>query len=109
MCLEKPPHSCHTDQCRTWLNVYGIEERYKAKCCGENDGKYLIAQVLDEWWNNGKTLQDYLATLKRQIKTKPLAEINFLKYMGKLFRNGFIIKGLTKPGPCVSKLYIQLS
>lgn len=24
----------------TWLDVYGIEERYTAKCCGENDGKY---------------------------------------------------------------------
>lgn len=24
----------------TWKDVYGIEERYKAKLCGENDGKY---------------------------------------------------------------------
>jgi len=60
----------------TWLDVYGIEERYKAKCCGENDGKYWIAQVWDEWQNNGKTPQDCLTTLKRQ---KPLADVNFLK------------------------------
>ena len=32
----------------TWKDVYGIEERYKAKLCGENDGKYWLTQVLDE-------------------------------------------------------------
>jgi hypothetical protein len=63
----------------TWLDVYGIEERYRAICCGENDGKYWIAQVSDEWQNNGKTSQDYLTTLKRQANANPLAEINFLK------------------------------
>ena len=26
----------------TWKDVYGIEERYKAKLCGENDGKYWL-------------------------------------------------------------------
>lgn len=30
----------------TWKDVYGIEERYKAKLCGENDGKYWLTQVL---------------------------------------------------------------
>lgn len=63
----------------TWLDVYGIEERYTAKCCGENDGKYWIEQVLDEWQNNDKTPKEYLATLKRQAESKPFAEINFLK------------------------------
>jgi len=33
----------------TWKDVYGIEERYKAKLCAENDGKYWLTQVLDEW------------------------------------------------------------
>ena len=28
------------EEIETWKDVYGIEERYKAKCCGESDGKY---------------------------------------------------------------------
>ncbi|WP_218120428.1 hypothetical protein [Nitrosomonas sp. Nm132] len=31
----------------TWKDVYRIEERYKAKLCRENDGKYWLTQVLD--------------------------------------------------------------
>ena len=63
----------------TWLDVYGIEERYKAKCCAENDGKYWIEQVLDECQNDGKTPEQIFNTLARQAKLKPYAEANFLK------------------------------
>jgi hypothetical protein len=63
----------------TWLDVYGIEERYKAKCCGDDDGKYWIEQVLDEWTTDGKTPEGFLATLSRQARSKPFAEANFLK------------------------------
>ena len=63
----------------TWLDVYGIEERYKAKCCGENDGKYWIEQVIDESQNDGKTPEAFLVSLTRQAKLKPYAEANFLK------------------------------
>jgi hypothetical protein len=31
----------------TWLDVYGIEEWYTAKCCCENDAKYWIERVLE--------------------------------------------------------------
>lgn len=63
----------------TWLDIYGIEERYTAKCCCENDGKYWIEQVLDESQNNGKTPQECLTTITRQAELKPFAEANFLK------------------------------
>lgn len=63
----------------TWKEVYGIEERYKAKFCTENDGKYWLTQVLDEWQEDGKTPTDFLATLARQAKKRPYAECNFLK------------------------------
>lgn len=63
----------------TWLDVYGIEERYKAKCCGDNDGKYWIEQVLDECENNGKAPEEVFDTLTRQAGSKPFAEANFLK------------------------------
>jgi len=63
----------------TWLDVYGIEERYKAKCCSESDGKYWIEQVLDECQNDGKTPEQFFSKLTRQAKLKPYAEANFLK------------------------------
>jgi len=63
----------------TWLDVYGIEERYKAKCCGENDGKYWIEQVWDEWQENDKTPDEFLSTLERHARLNPYAEANFLK------------------------------
>ncbi|MFH0783027.1 MAG: hypothetical protein V2B20_13910 [Pseudomonadota bacterium] len=67
------------EEIATWLDVYGVEERYQAKCCGESDGKYWIEQVLDEWQNDGKKPEEYLSTLARQAKMKPYAEANFLK------------------------------
>lgn len=63
----------------TWRDLYGIDERYKAKCCGENDGKYWVFQVLDEWTNDERQPEDHLATLERHTVRSPLAESNFLK------------------------------
>jgi hypothetical protein len=62
-----------------WLEVYGIEERYKAKCCSEDDGKEWIVQMYDEWGEDGRLPKDYLLTLKRQTKRKPYADLRFLK------------------------------
>ena len=63
----------------TWKDVYGIEERYKAKFCGENDGQYWLTQVLDEWQEDGRQPTDFLKTLARQTQSRPYAECNFLK------------------------------
>lgn len=63
----------------TWKDVYGIEERYKAKLCGENDGKYWLTQVLDEWKENGRNPDEFLTTLMHQTRSRPYAECNFLK------------------------------
>lgn len=63
----------------TWKDVYGIEERYKAKLCGENDGKYWLTQVLDEWNEDGRNPTDFLATLARQTQNRPFADCNFLR------------------------------
>ncbi|MDA8523346.1 HNH endonuclease [Acidovorax sp. NCPPB 4044] len=67
------------EEIETWKDVYGIEERYKAKICGENEGKYWLTQVLDEWKEDGRNPADFLATLARQTKNSPYAECNFLK------------------------------
>lgn len=67
------------DEIETWKEVYGIEERYKAKFCGDNDGKYWLTQVLDEWKEDGRDPAHFLRTLTRQTQNKPFAECNFLK------------------------------
>ncbi|MCP5448423.1 MAG: hypothetical protein H6964_15710 [Chromatiaceae bacterium] len=68
-----------SEQIDTWKDVYGIEERYKAKLCGPNDGRYWLMQVLDEWMEEGRQPADFLVTLARQEKNSPFAECNFLK------------------------------
>lgn len=64
----------------TWKSVYGIEERYKAKICGESDGKYWLTQVLDEWNEDGREPTAFLTTLARQAQKHPYADCNFLRY-----------------------------
>lgn len=68
-----------TEEIETWKDVYGIEERYKAKVCEENNGKYWLTQVLDEWKEDGRDPAKYLTTLVRQAQKQPYAECNFLK------------------------------
>ncbi len=63
----------------TWKDVYGIEERYKAKLCGENDGKYWLTQVLDECQADDKQPADILAMRARQAQSRPYADCNFLR------------------------------
>lgn len=67
------------EEIETWKDVYGIEERYKAKCCGESDGKYWLQQVLDEWHVDGRTPLEFMKTLTRQARQNPYADCNFLK------------------------------
>ncbi|AMA60594.1 HNH endonuclease [Bradyrhizobium sp. CCGE-LA001] len=67
------------DEIDTWRDVYGIDERYKAKVLGENDGKYWITQVLDEWQEEGRSPEAFLQILAKQTLKSPFAEANFLK------------------------------
>lgn len=63
----------------TWKDVYGIEERYKAKLCGENDGKYWLTQVLDECQAYDKQPTDILNMRAQQAQSRPYADCNFLR------------------------------
>lgn len=63
----------------TWKDVYGIEERYKAKLCGENDGKYWLMQVLDECKERDIQPDDILNMRSRQAQNRPYADCNFLR------------------------------
>ena len=82
-----------SEEIDTWKEVYGIEERYKAKCSGENDGKYWLMQVLDEWQKGGHSPGDFLATLARLAEKRPFADSNFLR---KAFLDGCDRAGLLK-------------
>lgn len=68
-----------TEEIETWKDVYGIEERYKAKFCGENDGKYWLAQVIDECQAYDKQPADILAMRVQQAQSRPYADCNFLR------------------------------
>lgn len=68
-----------TEEIETWKDVYGIEERYKAKICGENDGKYWLTQVLDECQAYDRQPADILAMRAQQAQTRPYADCNFLR------------------------------
>ncbi|BBF66026.1 hypothetical protein F6A13_05860 [Acidithiobacillus sp. 'AMD consortium'] len=63
----------------TWKDVYGIDERYKAKLCGENDGKYWLTQVLDECQAYDKQPDDILNMRAQQAQSRPYADCNFLR------------------------------
>lgn len=68
-----------TEEIETWKDVYGIEERYKAKLCGKNDGKYWLTQVLDECQAYDKQPADILAMRAQQAQSRPYADCNFLR------------------------------
>lgn len=67
------------EQIDTWRDVYGIDERYKAKLCGENDGKYWLEQALDEWVEKRGNPADLVAAVQQKAANRPFAESNFLK------------------------------
>jgi hypothetical protein len=71
------PTSNH-EEIETWKEMYGIDERYKAKCC---DGDAM------DWLEQFRILRDAcdvtpvdaLATVQQQTLKSPLANSNFLK------------------------------
>lgn len=74
-----------SDEINTWKDVYGIEERYRAKIL-DGDGKSWLIEVLDEWkWKDesagkeGRDPSEYLRDLSRHAVKSPYAGANFLK------------------------------
>jgi hypothetical protein len=74
------------EQIETWKDVYGIEERYRAKLCG-TDAKAWLVTMEDEWrWHDesggeeGKSPEAYLRDLARHATRSPYADTNFLKH-----------------------------
>jgi hypothetical protein len=64
----------------SWNDVFGIEERYKAKFCAENDGKAWLQHVIEESANYGRSVEEMLDEIKRAAERAPLDSTNFLKW-----------------------------
>ena len=71
------PTAVH-EEIETWREVYGIDERYKAKCCS-NDAKDWLEQVRIFRDAHGIDPAVFLATQQRQTQNAPVANCNFLK------------------------------
>lgn len=67
------------EEINTWREVYGIDERFKAKCCDGSGGRYWIVKVMDEWKENSRTPSEFMDTLNRLAAKRPLVESNFLQ------------------------------
>jgi len=74
-----------SEEIETWKDVYGIEERYKAKCCSETDGIAWINRVLNERHNYGLSIESMLQAEIKTANNQPYSDSNFLK---KAFLNG---------------------
>lgn len=75
----------------TWREVYGIDERYTAKCCSDGNANYWYTQVMDEWKEAERPPPAFMKTLARDTQRAPYKEDNFIK---KAFLEGCERKGL---------------
>ncbi len=66
------------EEIESWKDVYGIEERYKAKCCS-NDAKDWLEQVRILRDEHGIEPEAALATVRKQSGIDPISNSNFLK------------------------------
>jgi len=63
----------------TWIELFGIEERYKAVLSSDSDGKYWLEQFEDELKDIPIDKIQYLEVKTKQFKKNPYYEKNFLK------------------------------
>lgn len=59
--------------------MFGIEERYKAKCCAKNDGMVWLSRIIEECENYGLTPAKMLEAEIRAAENKPWHDSKFLK------------------------------
>jgi hypothetical protein len=75
--------SGRVEEIETWMDIFGIEERYKAKLCAKNDGKAWIASALTENENINVTQAElfemFLSNTAAKDNKLRLDDANFLK------------------------------
>lgn len=74
-----------TEEIETWMEVFGIEERYKSLCLAKNDGVNWYLQVEDEYQNAlieldaGFTKEKWIQYLINAARRSPYSSGNFIK------------------------------
>jgi hypothetical protein len=63
----------------TWKDIFGVEERYKAKLCSKNDGLAWLQQVIEEPENIDMSRHELLNMIMRCAERYPFDGANFLK------------------------------
>jgi hypothetical protein len=67
------------EEVEAWNDIFGIQERYKAKLCAKNDGKAWLQQITEEAANGNLTSDELLAMELRGADRFPYDSANFLK------------------------------
>jgi hypothetical protein len=80
-------------QAKRWAELFGLEERYKDKCCKDKDGKYWFRQVTEECKNYGLTPVNFYNKSIKARKANPFSENNFLRipFLEGCKRKGLIV------------------
>lgn len=65
------------EEVATWVELFGIEERYKAKLCAKNDGIAWLQTLVEE--ANYLDQEQALTKLIRVAEARPFQDANFLK------------------------------
>jgi hypothetical protein len=74
------------EQIETWKDVYGIEERYRSKLCGEDARDWLEQALTQQRWHDesqgakGRPASAYLQEIAEYTYERPWANANFLKH-----------------------------
>lgn len=69
----------HDEEVEAWKDVFGIEERYKAKLCAQNDGKAWLQRIVEDCENVGLSRDVLLAYELRAAERFPYNDAGFLK------------------------------
>jgi len=67
------------EEVEAWKDVFGIEERYKAKFCAKNDGMAWLQQAIEEAANGNLSTDEFLGQVSRAAIRSPYDGSNFLK------------------------------
>ena len=67
------------EEVEAWKDVFGIEERYKAKFCAKNDGIAWLQQAIEEAESGNLSTEGFLAQVSRAAIRSPYDSANFLK------------------------------
>ena len=72
--------SPYESETKTWIEIFGIEERYKATLSSESEGLEWLTEILDDVENKEDlTKDDALNTIKKSFAKNPFAQQRFLK------------------------------